>query len=406
MIYDAKRNSLIDSESGAVIPIYDGDAIPEFVKVQIQVKNDEALALSLSRSTPVELDKAGYNGIATSDIVLLSGSGDPRNDPEMSDEEFKRHEELFKQHTSEVARNGQIPEGEGEDWSFARTLQAMEFEMFNEVYEARVLGREFNEKEYRASSTRRQLLTVSTFILLVQIGLLIAMVQEDGYASRSINPTIGPNAYTLVRFGAKDAALILYQDEWFRLVSPIFLHAGIVHIISNGIIQLRIGGYLNLVYGTPKWVIIYMASGIFGNMMSCCFLPDAVSVGSSGALLGMLSSWLTWIIFRWRKIPPEAKTQRNCQLIVVTISIVVTLALSFSEYVDWGSHFGGSFQGIFLGLFFLSSELDNEKTKLILRVGSITVILMSFLWGIVYMLAFMQPSKENMDYWEENDDWN
>jgi hypothetical protein len=34
-------------------------------------------------------------------------------------------------------------------------------------------------------------------------------------------------------------------------------------------------------------------------LRSCCFLPESVGVGSSGALMGMLSSWVVWIIFRW-----------------------------------------------------------------------------------------------------------
>lgn len=132
--------------------------------------------------------------------------------------------------------------------------------------------------------------------------------------------------------------------------------------------QLRVGGYLNLVYGTPKWLFIYLASGIFGAMMrweaylvyylllvsnsslvldimrSCVFLPSSVGVGSSGALMGMLSSWVVWIIFRWKKIPPECKKQRNCQLLIVTAAIVVTLATSAMPNVDWAAHVGGAIQ--------------------------------------------------------------
>lgn len=65
------------------------------------------------------------------------------------------------------------------------------------------------------------------------------MVQDDGYAPRNENPLIGPPATTMVRYGAKEAGLILYRDEWWRLISPIFLHAGVLHILSNGIIQVN-----------------------------------------------------------------------------------------------------------------------------------------------------------------------
>lgn len=103
----------------------------------------------------------------------------------------------------------------------------------------------------------------------------------------------------MVRFGAKESALIVYKDEYWRLLSSIMLHAGVIHIVPNVLIQLRIGGYLNLVYGTWKWMWIYFISGIFGEILSCLFIPDAVGVGSSGALMGLLGSWVTWILMRW-----------------------------------------------------------------------------------------------------------
>lgn len=71
----------------------------------------------------------------------------------------------------------------------------------------------------------------------------------------------------MVRFGAKQAALIIVRGEWWRVLSSIMLHAGIMHIVPNVLIQLRIGGYLNILYGTPKWLWIYLVSGVFGAMM-------------------------------------------------------------------------------------------------------------------------------------------
>lgn len=100
------------------------------------------------------------------------------------------------------------------DWNFARTLQMLEFEITNEGIENDEYG-DFNGKEYRASrSCRRQLATISFVICIVQIALLIAMCEVDGQASYAENPTIGPPAYSMVRFGAKEAALIVYKHEW------------------------------------------------------------------------------------------------------------------------------------------------------------------------------------------------
>jgi membrane associated rhomboid family serine protease len=288
------------------------------------------------------------------------------------------------------------------DWMFAKTLQAFEFENANDF----INSREFNQKEYRASSCRRQIFTVSTMICFIQIILLIVMIQEDGYAPSSENPMVGPPVTTLVRFGAKETALMLYKREWWRLLSPIMLHAGIFHLLSNVFIQIRIGAYLNIVYGNLKWLIIYLLAGIFGNMMSVCFLPESVGVGSSGAVLGMLTSWVVWILFRWNKIPPECQGQRNCQLMVVIISVAITLGMSFSEYVDWGAHFGGAFQGLFLALFFLSEELDHPTNRLYMRIVSLSVIVGTYIAAIVYMASSLHVDRSSLEYWAQNDDFN
>ena len=96
---------------------------------------------------------------------------------------------------------------------------------------------------------------------------MIAMFEYGGTASQSDNSAIGPPAYIMVRFGAKESALIVYKNEYWRLLSSIMLHAGVIHIVPNVLIQLRIGGYLNLVYGTWRWMWIYFISGIFGEIL-------------------------------------------------------------------------------------------------------------------------------------------
>jgi len=99
------------------------------------------------------------------------------------------------------------------------------------------------------------------------------------------------------------------------------------------------------------------------NMCSCIFNPDSISVGSSGAVLGMLSSWIVWIIFRWNRIPERARGNRNCQLAVVLACVAITLGTSFSKYVDWAAHYGGAAMGVLWGILLISKELKDDKHK-------------------------------------------
>ena len=101
-----------------------------------------------------------------------------------------------------------------DDYSLARMLQAMEFEFDGSEYETegerveREMDGEFEQKEYRASKCKHQLTSLSTFICVVQVILFWAMCEEEGIAPD--NPMYGPSALSLVKWGAKDASLILY----------------------------------------------------------------------------------------------------------------------------------------------------------------------------------------------------
>lgn len=264
-----------------------------------------------------------------------------------------------------------VEDGTTDDWTIARALQLSEFEIDNEMY--RLEGGDFVDKEVRGSSCWRQMKTISTLICVLQILVLVFTVEDDGMAPVSVNSMYGPYPTTLVRWGAKDAALIHFRGEWWRLFSPIMLHAGVIHLVSNVIIQLRVGGYLNLVFGNKAWLLIYILSGVYGNMLSCVILTDSIGVGSSGALLGILTAWIVWIVFRWKKIPENNRSQRNCQLLMVTGAVVATLAMSFSDLVDYAAHFGGASQGLLWGIIVLSKELDNEFTQKWVRFGAFAI---------------------------------
>ena len=144
---------------------------------------------------------------------------------------------------------------------------------------------------------------------------------------------------------------------------------------------------------------------MYGTILSCVLLPDTVGVGASGALLGNLSAWLTWIIFRWRKIPEECRSQRNCQLVVVSVALGITLATSFAEYVDYAAHFGGAIHGFLWALVLVSHELDNESTKWTVRIFGILLLLLSWVVTTWYFMTKVKPTEEYLDTWAQNDDW-
>lgn len=127
-------------------------------------------------------------------------------------------------------------------------------------------------------------------------------------------------------------------------------------------------------------------------------------MGSSGALLGILASWIVWIIFRWRKIPEECRAQRNCQLVIVVGAVVVTLATSFSPNVDWAAHMGGALQGILWGVALLADQLDINRNQYRARIGSMVINAVLWIYSLYYIIERLHPDRERLEYWAANDD--
>ena len=81
--------------------------------------------------------------------------------------------------------------------------------------------------------------------------------------------------------------------ELFRLISSIFLHGGIFHLLCNMYSLYILGPQLESFFGKTKFVVIYIISGVIGNLLSMTFLQDGVvSVGASGAIFGLLGALL------------------------------------------------------------------------------------------------------------------
>lgn len=443
MRYDPASNNLIDSESGNVIVQFqDNDELPpeyfEMRKDYLYALNlseattlstrsvntiddsildsDRLLALQLAEHEQVQMQQRSappppVSTLARVNAILEGGSlplgGGPLVGGPVRPHANEGNYEVSSLETAYInmhanqrvspddAVRGPSTNRGAADEAFARALQILEFEIIDETAEMRRMngeGTDFQTKEIRAAGRKRQLFTISTLICLAQIILLIVVCQTEGIAPSSQNPLYGPSAAALVKYGAKNAYLIVRERQWWRLFSAIFMHAGVVHIICNLIVQIQVGGYLNLVYGSFYWFIIYVLSGIFGNMFSCIFLPNTVGVGSSGAVLGMLSSWIVWIVFRWKKVPEAFLKQRNCQLIVLVISTLATLAFSFAPLVDWAAHFGGFIMGILSGLLLLAKELDNKYTMMAVRIISLSCIIGLYAWAIDNINNVLNPA--------------
>ena len=84
----------------------------------------------------------------------------------------------------------------------------------------------------------------------------------------------------------------LDQGEWWRLITAAFLHASLIHLGMNMLVLWFIGAPVEQAIGRGRFLAIYIVSGLAGSAGAIIFSPNAVTVGASGAIFGILGAAL------------------------------------------------------------------------------------------------------------------
>lgn len=150
-------------------------------------------------------------------------------------------------------------------------------------------------------------------------------------------------------------------NQWFRFITPIFLHAGIVHIAFNMLLQFTLGREMEKIIGSVRFLIVYLSSGIFGFVLGANFAATGIaSMGASGALFGVIAIMLLDLLYTWRERQSPVK-----ELSFIMLDIVISFVLGLLPGLDNFSHIGGFLMGLVLGVCILHSP-----NRLRERVGS------------------------------------
>ncbi len=176
--------------------------------------------------------------------------------------------------------------------------------------------------------------------MAVNIAIWLAMVVFYG-----IDP-MNPSARQLFDWGG-NFGLVTVHGEWWRLLTAMFLHAGLLHLAFNGYFLWAVGRVTEQVFGPTAFALIYVGSGLIASMISLLWRPDVVSVGASGALFGVFGGFLGFTLRRRELLPPDFVKQiyRNA---AVLIGINVLIGLGVPN-IDLAAHIGGLLAGVGIG---------------------------------------------------------
>lgn len=162
------------------------------------------------------------------------------------------------------------------------------------------------------------------------------------------NPLFGPSSSTLVKMGGLVWDKMVNQHQGWRLITSIWLHAGLIHLLVNMLSLLFVGIRLEQQFGFVRVGLIYLISGFGGNVLSALFLRSGVSVGASGALFGLLGSMLSELLTNW-----TIYSNRAAAILTLGFIIVLNLAVGTLPHVDNFAHIGGFITGFLLGFVLL-----------------------------------------------------
>ncbi len=183
----------------------------------------------------------------------------------------------------------------------------------------------------------------TSLILLANGALFLLMLTAAMKSGRGAGLFAAFDGLTMVRFGSGYNPLTLGQHEWWRLVTPVFLHAGLIHFAFNSYALLQLGPLVEQEFGTERFAVAYLFCGITGNVASQILWPGfRNTLGASGAICGLVGLLL---VYGHRRGGAAGAAIRSSMM----QSALLVLMMSFFSGIDLLCHLGGFAGGLALG---------------------------------------------------------
>src|SRR2546425_1357353 len=217
---------------------------------------------------------------------------------------------------------------------------------------------------------------VTTVLLITNILMFgvswLAMASSGGGGGFRI--LWGMGGETMYRLGASFGPSIFGLHEWYRLVTAMFLHGGLIHIGFNMMALMQFGPALEELYGSARYLFFYVVTGMFGFLVSAAL--GNYSLGASGALLGLVGLMLAVTTKRGGAYMREIRSR-------LISSVAILFLLGFSGVgIDNYAHAGGLALGFALGKVFADRQPMNVKENR-------TAYALGWLAGLVIIASFV-----------------
>jgi rhomboid protease GluP len=234
-----------------------------------------------------------------------------------------------------------------------------------------------------------------TIVLLVaNIFVFLVMWQSSATSLSMLGPL--PND-VLLRFGAKLNYYIRFEHQWWRFVTPMFLHVNLLHLIVNMYSLWIVGPYVEKLYGSAKFVFFWVLTGIAGVIASYLTVRPTLAVGSlsrfifkavdepsagaSGALFGLVGVLFVFGIKYRHELPEGFKRAFGTGLLPM-IFLNLFIGYVLRGFIDNAAHLGGLISGALLALV-VDYRRPGERSSIaltwrIIQGAAIALVIISF----------------------------
>lgn len=191
---------------------------------------------------------------------------------------------------------------------------------------------------------------VTPILVYINVGIYLLMVIMGlGFFSFQ--------ASDLLAWGA-NLGILVEEGQWWRLLTCLFLHGGLMHLVSNMFGLIFVSIFLEPLLGRVKYLSVYLLTGIAASLTSIWWHDDVVSVGASGAIFGLYGVFLAFLLL---KVYPPSFSKSF--LVGTSIFVGINLLMGLSGGIDNAAHIGGLLSGFIIGLilFFTLNRVDESE---------------------------------------------
>lgn len=188
-----------------------------------------------------------------------------------------------------------------------------------------------------------------------------------------------------LKYGAKYGPLVYYGEYW-RLITPVFLHGGWQHFLSNMYSLYILGPNVETFWGKRDTLIFYLITGLTGNVFSYIFSFYSVSVGASTSIFGLLVA-SAFVFLKNKSFFPN---YRNTLYRIASV-IAINFLIGMSARIDNWGHLGGFVGGLLICLFaapVFGSAYDPDRDRTVL-IDTVATMRRTIVFAAVTLLAIL-----------------